>query len=217
MIPSRDSQNLSSRSGLGTSPLSLDLNDPIYGTLCLYAGRIALLLTAPSVNANPDLAGSLDDLLGAVYSLIQSECHKFTDRTDRSINVVPVRQRAAEIAKGRVCTRGKWIAGYYFNSALFRTAAVCHRVLQIVVGTDEKVGVLIAKAQVRYPHWTSTKLIVVHRQVNELKHKRSGVYSKRAAKYNEAITAVTELLALIEAHTAANAASPPMSGLAQTP
>src|SRR5229473_835518 len=33
-----------------------------------YAGRIGKLLTVPAVRAHPDLAGSLDDFLGAVYA-----------------------------------------------------------------------------------------------------------------------------------------------------
>lgn len=56
----------------GTS-VTIDLKDPVDGALAGYAGRIATLLTDARVQADANLAGSLDDFLGVVYSLIQSK------------------------------------------------------------------------------------------------------------------------------------------------
>ena len=48
------------------STLILDPEDPTDAILSRYAGRIGMLLRVPTVKANPDLAGSLDDFVGAV-------------------------------------------------------------------------------------------------------------------------------------------------------
>jgi hypothetical protein len=117
-------------------PLTLDRSDPTYGALSGYAGRIGKLLTTPAVRANPDLAGSHDDFLGAVYALIQAKKHDFADRTG-PIEIAAVEKRAQKIAAGKVRTNGKWVAGFYFNNALFRTAAVQHRILKIITQKND--------------------------------------------------------------------------------
>lgn len=179
--------------------LTLDLKDPAYCALSKSAGRLGKLLTEPTVSTNPDLAGSLDDLLGAIYALIQAKQQGFTDRAGRPIQIDAVTKRALKIAAGSVRTDGKWIAGFYFNDALFRTAAVYHRVLKIVVGKNAYVPVLLPEAKNLFPHWKSDKLDIVHSQVNELKHKPCGVHDLRVAGYDDVFAAVDELLALIEA------------------
>jgi hypothetical protein len=188
--------------------LSLDLTNPANVALAGYAGRIGTLLTEPFVIANTDLAGSLDDFLGAVYALIQAKQHGFTDRT-APINITAVEKRARMIAAGKVRLDGKWIAGGYFNNALFRTAAIYHRVLKIIVGGNGFVPKLLPKAQALYPQWTSRNLDQVHTQVNDLKHTPRGVHDRRTVTFAAAVAAVGELLDLIEAWTAANAPAVP--------
>jgi len=190
--------------------LDLDPDDPLFKALFGYAGRIGKLLTVPTVLANPDLAGSLDDLLGAVYALIQAKHNKFSDRAGRPIDITPVAQRAKRIAKGSVRTNGKWIAGFYFNNALFRTAAVYHRTLKVVVGKQKGyVPDLLPEARKRYPLWTSAELDKVHNQVNDLKHTPRGMHDQRTVTYDDAVAAIGELLDLIEASTAIKAPSAP--------
>jgi hypothetical protein len=134
--------------------LVLDLKDPTYGALSLYAGRIGELLASPTVRASPELAGSLNDFLGAVYALIQAKRHDFANRIG-PIEIAAVEKRAKKIASGEVRVDGKWIAGFYFNNALFRTAAVQHRILKIIVGKDNSVPKLQEAAKVVFPKWTS--------------------------------------------------------------
>lgn len=190
------------------SMLSLDLTDPANAALTGYAGRIGTLLTQPGVTANTNLAGSLDDFLGAVYALIQAKQHGFTDRT-APIDITAVEKRAHMIAAGKVRLNGKWIAGGYFNNALFRTAAIYHRVLKIIVGGNGFVPALLSGAQALYPQWTSGNLNLVYAQVNDLKHTPRGVYDQRTVTLAAAVAAVGELLDLIEGWTAANAPVPP--------
>jgi hypothetical protein len=121
---------------------SLDLNDPTEARLASCARRIGQLLAAPAVAANADVESSLDDFLGAVYALIQAKKKNFQDRPGRRVKINPVAQRAARIAAGHVKTDGLWIAGFYFNNALFRTAAVYHRILKVATGTDGYVPAL---------------------------------------------------------------------------
>ncbi len=191
-----------------TPALGLDPSDPVHAALMGYAGRIAKLLTAPAVRTNPDAAGSLDDFLGAVYALIQAKQHSFSNRTG-PIDITAVEKRAVQIAAGRVRTDGKWIAGFYFNNALFRTAAVYHRFLKVITATNGYVPALRPIAQTLYPAWTSTSLDMVHSQVNDLKHTPRGVHDQRSVTYADAVNAVDELLALIEAWTAASATRKP--------
>jgi hypothetical protein len=179
--------------------LNLDLADPTEAALADYAGRIGKLLSAPATRANPDLAGSLDDFLGAVYALVLAKHHQFQDRPDRPVLITPIAQRAARIAAGIVRTDGLWVAGFYFNNALFRTAAVYHRLLKIVTGKIAYAPVLLIEAKRLYPHWLSDHLQLVHSQVNDLKHTPGGVHDQRTATYDDARAAVGELLDLIEA------------------
>lgn len=186
-----------------TPVLSLDLTDPVYAALTGYANRIATLLAAPAVTVNPDAAGSLDDFLGAVYALIEAKQHVFNDRIN-PIDITAVKKRADKIAVGRVRRDGKWIAGFYFNSALFRTAAVYHRFLKVITSQNHNVPTLRAVAQRLYPTWTSNNLHLVHSQVNNLKHTPRGVHDQRSVTYAIAVSAISELLDLIDAWVAAN-------------
>lgn len=189
--------------------------DPTYAALSGYAGRIAALLSVPTLQENPDVAGSLDDFLGAVYALIFAKQGNFTDRLSRSIDITAVKFRAAQVAAGEVRTDGLWMAGFHFNSAMFRMASTYHRVLKIVVGRvgrsrKDDVPTLRTEAQGLYRHWkqcdwTGVKLDMVHSQVNDLKHTPRGVHDQRTVTYGDAIAAVGELLDLMEAWTAAKA------------
>lgn len=187
---------------------SLDLNDPIEAQLTGCARRISQLLNSPAVAADAEAQSSLDDFLGAVYALIRARFKKFQDRPGRPIDIKFVAQRAAKIAGGRIKTDGLWIAGFYFNNALFRTAAVYHRMLQVATGQDGYVPALQLAALTRYPNWNSIKLFKVHSQVNELKHEPQGVYHGRLVTYEDALTAACDLLDLIEAWAAANTPAP---------
>lgn len=182
---------------------SLDLNDPTEARLAGCARRISQLLAVPAVTANADVESSLDDFLGAVYALIRAKQKSFQDRPGRRIKIKPVAQRAARIAAGHVKTDGLWIAGFYFNNALFRTAAVYHRILKVATGTHGRVPALQLDALRRYAGWNSIRLYKIHNQVNELKHEPQGVYHGRLVSYDDALTAACDLLDLIEAWIAA--------------
>jgi hypothetical protein len=183
---------------------SLDLSDPTEARLAGCARRISQPLKSPAVTANAEAQSSLDDFLGAVYALIRATQEGFRDRPGRPIAIKPVAQRAARIAAGHLKRDGLWIAGFYFNNALFRTAAVYHRILKVVTGRPTGyVPALQPVALARYPGWNSANLNTVHGQVNELKHEPQGIYHGRTVTYAEALKAACDLLDLIEAWAAA--------------
>lgn len=138
--------------------ITLDLTDPIESKLAEAARRIGLLLSESIVSNNKEMSSSLDDFLGTVFSLIQAKHYNFQDRTNRQIDIKPVGSRAFQIGKGKVKTDGLWVAGFYFNNALFRIAAVYHRVLKIVTSRDEYVPSLQKSALSQYSGWDSTQL-----------------------------------------------------------
>ncbi len=105
------------------------------------------------------------------------------------------------------------MAGFHFNSALFRSLAVYHRVLKIAVGkprSKEQIGnetdskSLLYKSKDVYQSWTGKQWINIHintvrTEVNDLKHDSAGIYWGRRVKESDAIAGLRELLELFEA------------------
>ncbi len=177
----------------------IDPNNPTYAKLSRYAARVETLLKKAAVKGKPGLVASLDDFLGILYSLFFARESDFTDRLDRKIDPTAVEKRAHELASGPPRPKGKWMAGFHFNSALFRTSAVYHRILKIIIEEEGDVPTLRAKAKERYKHWSSDYVQKVHKQVNELKHKPRGTHDRRTVGYQDALAAPGELLDLLEA------------------
>ena len=176
---------------------------PPYAEIARSASRIASLLQTTKARSSPDLLGSLDDFLGAVYALLYAKQHDFVDRPG-PIEIQAVLKRAEEIEAGQVRPCGPWMAGFHFNSALFRTAAVYHRVLKIVVGrrnggvTPLRAAAKLLYRQWKNEEWSSVNVEKVYKQVNGLKHDPQGTYEGREVQYQEAVSAAGELLDLIE-------------------
>ncbi len=182
--------------------------DPEFVKLTALAGHIAQLLGSKAP-AKQSLQSCLDDLLGAVYSLMYAKRYKFVSRPEalgqKDIGNVLIRARKMVASKLR--TEGKWAAGFYFNNALFRTAAVYHRALKILTGNEESkkwVWELEPDAINRYKGarntpWANKNVSKVHDEVNDLKHTSSGIINGRDVEFETAIAAVSEILELIEA------------------
>ncbi len=190
-------------------PLSVEAKEACQ-PLFELGGRIATLLSSDQIKSSVSMQASLDDLRGAAYSLIHARHHSYAER-NHSLGVADignVRVRATDISASRVRTEGKWTAGYYFNSALFRIAAVYHRILKAVAGKENEEDVyirdLLPIVTTQFYSWTNQdwsheKATDVYRQVNKLKHKAGGIYQGRAVTFDDAAGALTELLKLIEA------------------
>ena len=182
-------------------------SDATDAELAKSASRISVLLKLPKAQSDPNLFGCLDDFLGAMYALKFAKQGGFEDRVAIPIEIDKVVKRADELAGDEVRPDGKWMAGFHFNSALFRMAAAYHRLLKMVVAkpnTREFAPTLQPIAGQLYLQWTSQvwqsgKIEGVYDEVNYLKHTPKGVYAGRTVGYQDAIQAVKEVLDLIEA------------------
>jgi hypothetical protein len=181
--------------------LALNLNEPRYLRLANTAQRTAKLLDRATT---PALVDVLDDFLGVIYSLIFATSRGFKDRTTGPIEVDKVKTRAGQLAEGHVRLTGAWMAGYYFNSALFRESAVYHRTLETLNCRNSDIKKLLPLTKTKFAqktgaNWQNTNIDQVRKQVNKLKHKEAGTYHARDVTYEHAVAAAEELLNLLEA------------------
>jgi hypothetical protein len=105
------------------------------------------------------------------------------------------------------------MAGFHFNSGLFRLLAVYHRALKITVGQPgikDQIGdatnpkSLLNRAKTKYKgwtgdHWNNSHIDSVRTEVNELKHDAAGKFWGRRVNEGDAICSVEELLDILEA------------------
>lgn len=191
--------------------VKVDLEDAGFRSLARLAGRIATLLDSPVASSNTDLFSALDDFLGAVYALIFARRGGFKERRGQTPEPEPPRTRARQLEKGEVRVDGAWMAGFHFNSGLYRFAAVYHRVLKLAASAEclqrkkkPTVGDLLPDVESRFATWTGhtwthPHLSAVHNEVNLLKHEREGIYATRRVGFDEGVSAAEELLQLLEA------------------
>lgn len=200
-------QPKATRPDLRATLLQIALTDGTYQALAEFAGQLAERLSNPTIQSNQNAVGALDDLLGAVYSLILARHYHFDDRTDKPIEIEVVQKRASQIHRGDVRIDGKWIAGWHFNSALFRIAAVYHRLLKMSAGqptTRDHVWTLRPRVEALYQQWrkakwSSDRVRAIHEEVNTLKHTPRGVISARTVTFDDALASIGELVDLLEA------------------
>jgi len=187
--------------------LKLNLEDPTNRRLAEFGGKVFALFSRSGVQSDPNTLGSLDDLLGAIYSLIMARHCQFVDRPSQPIDITAPKTRASQIQLGDVRVTGKWIAGWHFNSALFRIAALYHRLLKVSAGepaSRKNAGDLLPKVERLYHQktrgeWASDRVQGIYKEVNELKHSPRGVYSGRATTFEQALEGIGELITLMEA------------------
>lgn len=172
-----------------------DVADATLKTLADLAARIATLLELAHKAANHDLIAVLDELLGAVYALISAREENFKGKAGSS-EFAPILTRAKDVAKGEARTDGNWMAGFHFNSAMFRISAVFDRLPKAVACCHVSAASAYQKKTRR--SWKKTDAHAIRQQVNDLKHQRSGLYKGRRADLKTAIAAIQELLELAE-------------------
>jgi hypothetical protein len=179
--------------------------------------RVSSLLTSPKIQNSNFALATLDDLLGAIYAFILAFHNQpsFKYRpVGTKIDPHAVLKRARSISRAhQVRLTGKWMAGFHFNSGLFRLLAVYHRILKIALGQPASKGQigdetnptsLLSRSRAKYTAWTgqpwnNTHINIVRMEVNELKHDAAGKYWGRRVKESDAIAALEELLDVLEA------------------
>jgi hypothetical protein len=175
----------------------INLLDARLKDLASFAERIAVVAECFRKKPRDPMVAALDDLLGAVYSLVSAIEKDFKGKLGPS-EFEPVFTRAKHLASGQVRKDGNWMAGFHFNNAMFRISALLDRLPKALGGR--------ATAESRYQKktgkaWENKEAHEIRKEVNRLKHKASGVFGKRRSALKAAITAVEQLLHLAETLT----------------
>lgn len=174
----------------------LNKKDSTLKTLASYANRISKLLETAHSAANVELEGALDDLLGAVYALIAAREAGFKGKLGGSEFAVAL-DRAKDAARRVIYDDGNWIAGFHFNSAIFRISAVFDRLPKAIACCSVAAANSYRTKTGRT--WKKSNAHAIRKQVNILKHAAGGTYQGREAKLKTALSAISELLSLAEA------------------
>lgn len=184
--------------------IRVDPADPEYRPLLNAAGRIDKLLTVAHSRDDQFLRSTLDLLLGAIYSFILAKHSDYAHRTGKVESDKP-RTRSRDVESGWIRLDGRWIAGFHFNGAILRIAAVYHRALKIALDVPTSrayVDKLQPQACTRYPSWTDANAGVIHTEVNAIKHEAGGLSDARTATPDHVVQAIDEILKLLEAWAA---------------
>jgi len=189
----------------GEAGLTLNPADPADMELADFGERILRLLKSPQAQRSHFFVATLDDFLGALYALVfsQHNDHPFQTRSG-PIEVRTVVRRAEDITQGKLRISGNWLAGFHFNSAIFRIAACYHRGLKVVSNKEASKlwkHQLLPDVQTNFPTWQYVNLDKVYDEVNDLKHTAEGTFNSRSVSRAEAVSSVAELLELFELWT----------------
>lgn len=143
--------------------------------------------------------------LGALHALIRAAELGFRDRT-QTIPTTAYAQSLGRMLKrlgeGNAALRGQWLAGFYFNDAMFRLAALYERGLKAAVGARGRESVPhlrqigIAKGVMGSTNFSA--LDAVRTDVNELKHRDGLVLKGREVAFDRAIEAAREARELLD-------------------
>lgn len=175
----------------------INLSDPRLKELSTQAGRIATIVAKYKTKPTDPVVAALDELLGAVYALVSAIEKDFKGKLGPS-EFQPVFIRAQHLANGQVRKDGNWMAGFHFNSAIFRISAVLDRLPKALGGHT---GAARRYQRKTGKSWQNKEAHEIREEVNRLKHKASGIFAKRRSALTAAITAVAQLLHLAETLT----------------
>jgi hypothetical protein len=138
------------------------------------------------------LHATIDYLLGALHSLHRAHALDFEDRPAAP----PACQSLLSVAASLDGLREvQWLAGYYFNSALARIAAVFHRGLKI---KHHQIRSRLSLGQIDPDRRNREELWKVHEQVNDLKHDAPGSFEGREVTFAEALKATEQAIQILE-------------------
>ena len=162
----------------------------------------------------------LDYLLGALHALFQAKRLRFKDRnhplhgkSGDSPEGIEYWQYAAlkrvrRMSQGKLRVDGAWTAGFYFNSALTRIAAVFDRVVrrkarqrrldQPPPGSRQSPSVKELLEALGLAELRTRELIAVYDEVTPLKHKAIGLAKRRNVTMAVAIAGFGQMLDLLE-------------------
>lgn len=126
-------------------------------------------------------------LLGAVFSLENAISLNYEDRTGENLPrnyIEELRKIAKRIELNEELEEREWLAGYYFDSAVQRLAALNERVSKYIFGKKQDIS------------------SVIRREVNRMKHDIEGILSGRTANVEDALKASLNIAELLKKYCA---------------
>jgi hypothetical protein len=142
----------------------------------------------------PEHLGDLLDLtVGALVSLGRAGQLGYKERIGKALSAKyydKLNQLASGMAKGVLPDDRAWLAGYYFNSGLFRLGAAREITSKLLTSLDKK------KATKRL-NIASAKLDVVYEEYRSLKHDLRSIRIGRRVTYEQAVESLCELVRVL--------------------
>lgn len=146
-----------------------------------------------------DRLGDLLDLTaGGLASLTLARQHRYQDRPEPLPKdyYEKLCERVERMAAGTVPSRGRWISGYHFNSAIFRIAAVRVKTRALLKGIDRQNKQREGQLRASLP---DTDFDQLHNEYRELKHGPAGLAAGRQVTFDLAVEALQEVIAVLDA------------------
>jgi len=148
----------------------------------------------------PLLADRLGDLLdlsaGALASLIRARQLEYEDRPGPlpPEYYTALSQRVARMVAGTLPPRGRWISGYYFNSAILRIGPAREKLRRLLEQIDKgKKGGEISRRSLPRGEFDA-----VHSEYRVLKHDLNGLRDARRVTYELAVEALREFVSVLK-------------------
>jgi hypothetical protein len=155
--------------------------------------------TAVLARELPQYRAILDVTAGAIFALFRAKRlaykHRDGQLSDEYLHSLIV--RLEKIAEGRLPQKHGWLAGFYFNSAIQRTAAAGEQLVGILKRLDRQ-----AKQQGRVLDISNAlpALEQIREEVNRFKHDETGLERGRHITPSSAVTALSEILQALETY-----------------
>lgn len=148
----------------------------------------------------PLLADRLGDLLdlsaGALASLIRARQLEYEDRPGPlpPEYYTVLSQRVARMVAGTLPPRGRWMSGYYFNSAILRIGPAREKLRRLLEQIDKaKKGGGTARRSLPKGEFDA-----VHSEYRVLKHDLKGLQDARLVTYEQAVDALREFVSVLK-------------------
>jgi hypothetical protein len=167
------------------------------GRIERMGARLQVLLgTLPDDAAITDI---LDYVIGALYALKRAKSLGFADRSgahDKTYRPY-LKRECTQLVDGNML-HSRWFGGFYFNSAIQRLAANYDRIPKLLGARSDKAR----DRMIDVSGSESRNWYLVYKEVNALKHAPRGKAQGRRVTVEIALSAVEELLDLVEAKAA---------------
>lgn len=149
--------------------------------------------------AHEDFGDSADYAFGAVYALAMAEKCGYQDRPGSLPQEYwdEMKQRCLHASKGKLPRPGRWLGGWYFNSALQRIAAAREK----FQGAAKRRQRTLQRSVATQPEhvYSTPALKAVSEEVKRLKHPRpSSIVHHRDVTLEQAVEALVDLVAIME-------------------